>query len=48
MDDEHKEFLDDLRDTNEVNMFGAAPYLVDFFDISKTEARVILKEYMTA
>jgi len=39
-------FLNSLRDTGVVNMFGAAPYLVEVFDVSRTEAREILFQWM--
>ena len=35
-------FLNDLRDDGDINMFGAAPYIVDFFDVTKGEARRLL------
>lgn len=47
MTDEHKEFLDELRESGETNMFGAAPYLREEFpDLSKQEARDIVAEWM--
>jgi hypothetical protein len=46
MTEEHKEFLDDLRESGITNMFGAAPYLANEFGISIEEARTILKEWM--
>lgn len=48
MTDEHAEYLDDLRDSGIVNMFGAAPYLMRRFSISKQEARDILKQWMAS
>jgi hypothetical protein len=39
-------FLNSLRDTGVVNMFGAAPYLVSTFGVSRTEAREILFQWM--
>jgi hypothetical protein len=44
--EEHEEFLDELRDSGEVNMFGAVPYLEEEFGIEKKEARAILGEWM--
>jgi hypothetical protein len=35
-------FLNDLRDDGDINMFGAAPYIVDSFDVTKGEARRLL------
>lgn len=46
MKPEHKEFLDELRKSGETNMFGATPYLMDEFDLSKREARAILGGWM--
>lgn len=43
---EVREFLDDLRESGQINMFGAAPYLRDAFDISKSEAREFVTQYM--
>ena len=39
-------YLDDIRETGAINMFGAAPYLQDAFDLSRHEARDILLEWM--
>lgn len=45
--DEHLDFLDDLRESGETNMFGAAPYLFDYFtDISQEQARKIVGYWM--
>lgn len=44
--DEHLEYLDELRESGETNMFGAGSYLENEFLISKTEARTILKYWM--
>lgn len=46
MNKEHKEFLDNLRESGVTNMFGAAPYLVDRFGLDVKEARAILSEWM--
>jgi hypothetical protein len=40
------DFLVALRDSGATNMFGATPYLQDAFDLSKSEARKILAEWM--
>ena len=42
------EFLDDLRESGDINMFGAAPVLAEMFDLSKFEARDILSAWMKA
>ncbi|NBW22776.1 MAG: hypothetical protein EBR82_84005 [Caulobacteraceae bacterium] len=40
------EFLDDLRDSGETNMYGAAPYIVEEFGVRHAEARVLLSAWM--
>lgn len=40
------EFLDDVRESGAINMFGATPYLQEAFDLDKREAREILVEWM--
>ena len=45
--DEHLDFLDDLQESGETNMFGAAPYLrEEFDDLTKDEARKITVYWM--
>ena len=44
--DMYWKFLEDLRRSGVTNMFGAAPYLVEAFGISKDEAREILLDWM--
>jgi hypothetical protein len=39
-------FLDDLRESGAINMFGAAPYVSDAFGVSKYEARDLVKNWM--
>jgi hypothetical protein len=39
-------FLDELRDSGETNMFGAGPYLMDEFGLTKYQSRIILGEWM--
>jgi len=39
-------FLDDLRETGAINMFGAAPYVAETFGVSKHEARDLVKNWM--
>ena len=39
-------FLDMVRDSGKINMYGAAPYLAEEFHISKYEARDVLAEWM--
>jgi len=42
----HLEYLDDLRESGEINMFGAVPYLEDRFRLSPDVARDILGYWM--
>ncbi len=44
--DEMLRFLDELRLSGIVNMFGASPYLSDMFGLTKTEARTVLQYWM--
>jgi hypothetical protein len=44
--DEHLEYLDALRQSGVTNMFGAAPYLTEHFDLTGNEARVVLAYWM--
>lgn len=46
LDDEHLEFLDGLRETGVTNMFGAAPFLEQAFDIDIKTARAYLTYWM--
>ncbi len=39
-------FLNRLRESGEVNMFGATPHLREEFDIGKREAGQVLAEWM--
>ena len=45
--DEHLSYLDELREAGTVNMFGAAPTLMTYYDyLTKEEARKILAYWM--
>ena len=44
---EHIDFLDELRESGDTNMFGARPYIVDEFGVDKHEAAVILSAWMS-
>ena len=44
--DEHLRFLDALRESGQTNMFGAAPYIADLFEIPMQQARKILTYWM--
>lgn len=39
-------FLDELRSTGITNMFGAAPYIQEFFGVDRKVARDLLNEWM--
>lgn len=43
---EHKDYLDDLRESGVTNMFGAGSYLQDEFGITKYDANRILMAWM--
>ena len=43
---QYYEYLDFLRESGVTNMFGAAPYLEDRFDLSRQQAKNILIEWM--
>ncbi len=40
------DYLDALRESGITNMFGAAPYIANAFDIDKKEAAEWLKKWM--
>ena len=46
MNNEYYGYLDALRESGVVNMFGAGAYLQDEFGLSKSEARTILIAWM--
>jgi uncharacterized protein YciI len=39
-------YLDSLRKSGRINMFGAAPHLAEAFGLSKNEAREVLRQWM--
>lgn len=45
MQERHKLYLDELRESGETNMYEAAPYLQTEFDIDKKTAIEILTEW---
>lgn len=49
MSDEEKqeifEYLDDLRESGDTNMFGAGPYVVAEFGLGRNEAREVVIEW---
>lgn len=44
--DEHLRFLDALRESGQTNMFGAAPYIAEMFEVPMNQARQILTYWM--
>jgi len=47
VEDEHLEFLDDLRESGVTNMYGCAPYIQqEFYMLSIREAREIAVYWM--
>jgi len=42
------EYLEELRDSGVTNMFGAAPYLAERFDMPKRDAREVLSDWMNS
>ena len=43
---EYYDYLNALRDSGVVNMFGAGPYLQEQFGLSRSEARTIVIAWM--
>ena len=46
LQNEVNDFLDALREYGATNMFGAAPYIVEEFGVSRTEAKEFLLNWM--
>jgi len=44
--DEHLEYLDDLKDSNEINMMGASSYVEEEFGVYRMEAKKIVQYWM--
>ena len=40
------EYLDELRESGDTNMFGAGPYICQEFNVTTTEGRELLLEWM--
>lgn len=45
-DKEVYNFLDELRNSGETNMFGARPYIVEMFNCSQDQATTLLSNWM--
>lgn len=43
---EHKDYLIELRDSGETNMWAAAPYIEQQFDVTRQKANRILVEWI--
>lgn len=39
-------FLNELRDSGEINMFGATDYIVEMYHCNKDQARKLLSKWM--
>ena len=46
LENEHLIFLDELRESDKTNMYGARPFLMDEFSIDKNDALEILTYWM--
>ena len=44
--EKHLKYLDGLRESGIINMFGAAPYVQANFELSRKEARQVLSYWM--
>ena len=40
------EFLDEIRESGSINMFGATPYIINAFGVTRYEAKDLLLEWM--
>ena len=43
---EHHDYLIELRDSGAINMWGATPYIEEYFGIQRSEAKAILLEWI--
>ncbi len=46
LEEEHLDYLDELRESGVTNMFGARPYLEETFNLTSKEASQILSYWM--
>mgnify|MGYP001166297077 CR=1 FL=1 len=44
--EEYFAYLEDLRKSGVTNMFGAAPYLQEMFDLTEKTSKQVLSEWM--
>lgn len=40
------DFLNELRDSGQINMFGAAPVLREVFGLGRRESQIVLSDWM--
>ena len=45
---ETDKFLNELRESGVTNMFGAGPYLIEEFGLSRREARKVVLDWMAS
>jgi hypothetical protein len=45
---EYFDFLDGLRESGNVNMFGARPYLMEEFGLDKVKAAQVMADWMSS
>ena len=48
MTKEQQKFLEDLKESGKINMYGAGTYLMDRFGLDKREARTVMIEWMNS
>lgn len=46
IEEEHLEFLDELRESGKTNMYGAGTYLQDVYCMTRSESHAVLKYWM--
>ena len=46
VEDEYLDYLDGLRESGIVNMFGAGAYLREMFDLNRSDASTVLSYWM--
>jgi len=46
VEDDHLKYLDSLRNTGKVNMFGAGPYIQEAFDMDAATAATVVVYWM--
>ena len=46
LDDDVRNYLEELRDSGEINMLGAGPFLEAEFRMTRHEARAVLRDWI--